>query len=145
MNSSSIVDVFRSFSSAVDFLYSLEWPDLYQEAQFLTALAKVRERSSARFILQASFLTGGPLASPLRRSANSSNSTATPSRKSSSPKCSPGQSSILRSRRRTPGSSKPGWPSKGRRPSSPSTLSPLCVLHFGFEPSLTTILTLLYP
>ncbi|CED85310.1 Munc13 homology 1 [Phaffia rhodozyma] len=39
-NSSSIVDLFGSFSSALDFLFGLDWPDQYQEARFLTSLSK---------------------------------------------------------------------------------------------------------
>ncbi|KZO97576.1 hypothetical protein CALVIDRAFT_479858 [Calocera viscosa TUFC12733] len=39
-HSSSIVDLFDSLKSALDFLLDLEWPDEYQQARFLTALSK---------------------------------------------------------------------------------------------------------
>ncbi|EJU00294.1 hypothetical protein DACRYDRAFT_54447 [Dacryopinax primogenitus] len=39
-HSSSIVDLFDSLKSALDFLLDLDWPDEYQKARFLTALAK---------------------------------------------------------------------------------------------------------
>lgn len=40
-HSSSIVDLFDSIRSPIDFLKGLEWVDEYQEARFFTALAKV--------------------------------------------------------------------------------------------------------
>lgn len=40
-HSSSIVDLFDSLRSPIDFLQDLEWSDLYQEARFFTALSKV--------------------------------------------------------------------------------------------------------
>ncbi|GJJ09370.1 hypothetical protein Clacol_003592 [Clathrus columnatus] len=40
-HSSSIIDLFDSLRSTVNFLLDLEWPDEYQEARFFTALAKV--------------------------------------------------------------------------------------------------------
>lgn len=41
-HSSSIVDLFDSIRSPIDFLKELEWVDEYQEARFFTALSKVR-------------------------------------------------------------------------------------------------------
>ncbi|QRW12124.1 hypothetical protein RhiLY_11123 [Ceratobasidium sp. AG-Ba] len=38
-NSSSIVDLFGSLNSPIDFILDLEWPDEYQNARFLTRLA----------------------------------------------------------------------------------------------------------
>lgn len=40
-HSSSIIDLFDSLRSTVNFLMYLEWPDEYQEARFFTALAKI--------------------------------------------------------------------------------------------------------
>ena len=40
-HSSSIVDLFDSMRSPIDFLKGLEWVDEYQEARFFMALAKV--------------------------------------------------------------------------------------------------------
>jgi len=41
-NSSSVVDLFFSLDTPINFLTGLEWPDEYQEARFFTSLAKVR-------------------------------------------------------------------------------------------------------
>lgn len=40
-HSSSIVDLFDSLRSPIDFLQDLEWEDEYQDARFFTALSKV--------------------------------------------------------------------------------------------------------
>lgn len=40
-HSSSIVDLFDSLRSPINFLEDLEWSDEYQEARFFTSLAKV--------------------------------------------------------------------------------------------------------
>ena len=40
-HSSSIVDLFDSLRSPINFLQDLEWQDEYQEARFFTALSKV--------------------------------------------------------------------------------------------------------
>ena len=40
-HSSSIVDLFDSLRSPINFLQDLEWNDSYQEARFFTSLAKV--------------------------------------------------------------------------------------------------------
>lgn len=40
-HSSSIIDLFDSLRSPINFLLDLEWPDDYQEARFFTSLAKV--------------------------------------------------------------------------------------------------------
>ena len=40
-HSSSIVDLFSSLKSPIDFLMDLDWPDDYQRARFFTALSKV--------------------------------------------------------------------------------------------------------
>lgn len=40
-HSSSIVDLFDSLRSPINFLQDLEWEDEYQEARFFTSLAKV--------------------------------------------------------------------------------------------------------
>jgi hypothetical protein len=40
-NSSSIVDLFDSMRSPINFLKDLEWLDEYQEARFFTSLSKV--------------------------------------------------------------------------------------------------------
>jgi hypothetical protein len=40
-HSSSIVDLFDSLRSPIDFLQDLEWEDDYQNARFFTALSKV--------------------------------------------------------------------------------------------------------
>ncbi len=45
-HSSSIVDLFDSLRSPINFLQDLEWEDSYQNARFFTALAKVRHRIS---------------------------------------------------------------------------------------------------
>ncbi len=42
-HSSSIVDLFDSLRSPINFLSDLEWADEYQEAKFFTSLAKVGE------------------------------------------------------------------------------------------------------
>ncbi|KAG8835271.1 hypothetical protein FRC17_004578 [Serendipita sp. 399] len=39
-NSSSVVDLFYSLDTPINFLMDLEWPDPYQEARFCTSLAK---------------------------------------------------------------------------------------------------------
>lgn len=41
-HSSSIVDLFDSLRSPINFLQDLEWTDQYQEARFFTHLSKVR-------------------------------------------------------------------------------------------------------
>lgn len=41
-NSSSVVDLFYSLDSPINFFIDLEWPDPYQEARFATSLAKVQ-------------------------------------------------------------------------------------------------------
>jgi hypothetical protein len=40
-HSSSIVDLFDSLRSPIDFLQDLQWSDGYQEARFFTSLSKV--------------------------------------------------------------------------------------------------------
>jgi hypothetical protein len=40
-NSSSVVDLFFSLDTPINFLMDLKWPDEYQEARFFTSLAKV--------------------------------------------------------------------------------------------------------
>ena len=40
-HSSSIVDLFDSLRSPINFLQDLEWEDDYQEARFFTSLSKV--------------------------------------------------------------------------------------------------------
>jgi len=40
-HSSSIVDLFDSLRSPINFLQDLQWGDEYQEARFFTSLAKV--------------------------------------------------------------------------------------------------------
>lgn len=42
-HSSSIVDLFDSLRSPINFLQDLEWEDEYQSARFFTALSKVRD------------------------------------------------------------------------------------------------------
>jgi len=41
-HSSSIVDLFESLRSPINFLQELEWDDEYQEGRFFTSLSKVR-------------------------------------------------------------------------------------------------------
>jgi hypothetical protein len=41
-HSSSIVDLFDSLRSPINFLQDLQWSDEYQEARFFTGLSKVR-------------------------------------------------------------------------------------------------------
>jgi hypothetical protein len=41
-HSSSVVDLFDSLKSPIDFLLDLEWEDEFQDARFFTALSKVR-------------------------------------------------------------------------------------------------------
>lgn len=43
-NSSSIVDLFGSLNSPIDFILDLDWPDEYHNARFLTRLASVSLR-----------------------------------------------------------------------------------------------------
>ena len=43
-HSSSIVDLFDSLRSPINFLLDLGWPDQYQEARFFTGLAKVSHK-----------------------------------------------------------------------------------------------------
>lgn len=50
-HSSSIVDLFESMRSPIDFLKELEWVDEYQEARFFTVLSKVSYLNQARFNL----------------------------------------------------------------------------------------------
>jgi hypothetical protein len=40
-NSSSIVDLFGSLNSPIEFILDLEWPDEYHNARFMTRLASV--------------------------------------------------------------------------------------------------------
>lgn len=42
-HSTSIIDLFDSLRSPINFLQELEWSDPYQGARFATSLSKVRE------------------------------------------------------------------------------------------------------
>ncbi|EPQ30696.1 uncharacterized protein PFL1_01597 [Pseudozyma flocculosa PF-1] len=48
-HSSSIDDLFGALQQPVDFIQSLKWPDKYQNARFLTSLAKIISRSIEQY------------------------------------------------------------------------------------------------
>ncbi|KDQ16952.1 hypothetical protein BOTBODRAFT_619876 [Botryobasidium botryosum FD-172 SS1] len=48
-HSSSIVDLFESLRSPIDFVLDLKWPDEYQEARFFTAVSKTIARSIEQY------------------------------------------------------------------------------------------------
>lgn len=50
-HSSSVVDLFHSLDTPINFVLDLEWPDKIQEARFLTSLSKVdfSERFNIRY------------------------------------------------------------------------------------------------
>ncbi|KAN0065532.1 hypothetical protein ACQY0O_001369 [Thecaphora frezii] len=48
-HSSSIDDLFGALQQPVDFIQSLKWPDQYQNARFLTSLAKIISRSIEQY------------------------------------------------------------------------------------------------
>ena len=48
-HSSSIDDLFGALQQPVDFIQSLSWPDAYQNARFLTTLAKIISRSIEQY------------------------------------------------------------------------------------------------
>ncbi|KAK7055402.1 hypothetical protein R3P38DRAFT_2846886 [Favolaschia claudopus] len=58
-HSSSIVDLFDSLRSPIDFLQDLEWDDDYQEARFFTALAKTISKAIEQYCrnVEGLFLT----------------------------------------------------------------------------------------
>ena len=72
-HSSSVVDIFRSYTQSIDSIQKLEWQDDYHYAQFMTAMAKVLGKGISRYceVLEKLFTYEMDKATPEQEAARS--------------------------------------------------------------------------